>query len=163
MITRQCTLSYWSSSVLCKQRRGELKGPQGVAMQRSEKSPGGGSAWTKYERMSKCFAWQSVADARWCVKEEQRLFLEVRWSCNGDTKAILWNREWAVWNDLERWEVITSYAAVSRSWRSFRRWARGQESTIQNEVLLCEKASSTRACSFALGQGVMPLGEGWWG
>lgn len=71
-----------------------------------------------------------VADTRWCVKEEQRLFLEVRWSCNGETKAILWNREWAVRNDPERWEVITSYAAISRSWRSFRRWAQGQESTI---------------------------------
>lgn len=77
------------------------------------KFPGGGSAWTKYERMSKCSACQSVADAWWTKA------LEGRWNCSGDSETMLWTRDWAVRNDLERWQVITSYAAVSRSWTSF--------------------------------------------
>lgn len=161
MITIHCTWSYCGSFFCIVQ----------AEKRRAERPPGSRDAKVRESFLEEVVpelsmkGWIRALPGRVAAVggvESKSKDLEVRRSCNRETRTILWNREWAVRNDLERWEVITSYATVSRSWRSFRRWALGQESTIQNKVL-CKKASSTRTCSFTLGRGVMPLGEGWWG
>lgn len=163
MITIQCTWSY-SGSFFCIVH---------AEKRRAERPPGSRDAKVRESFLEEVVpelsmkGWMRALPGRvWPLLggvESKSKDLEVRRSCNRETRTILWNGEWAVRNDLERWEVITLYATVSRSWRSFRPWALGQESTTQNKVLLCKKASSMRTCSFTLGGGVMPLGEGWWG